>query len=552
MSWYFGFDVAKYSLYRKAILIAVVGGLVFFVSLLLANYSAKYYFTQIFEQARSNNARQLVELREQVSSVLERLNALGLHHQGQGSACNSVLFEELAGLVDVNRFIQETAVELEAGIFCTSYGSVYGAQKGFAYEQSHPGYQFKIGDAIRTYWFNAGSNTTLNSGEILIREGNAHLRINKGILLGALDLDKTVSFSLFERQHPRAVLAIDELVYSPDTITSPEEVVISDEAVFYAYPVKWNELIALLAVPKSYYQAVWGRLLLLYIGGVIALIILILSIASRVYLFKYSLQAKLKNALRDGQLQALYQPIVDMCTGQVVGAEALMRWPLNGRLVSPSQFIPLAESTGLITDLTLRCCEQVAKELSMLLAHSRKYYVSINLSTIALASPGIAKKLHTILSRYAVRPDQVVFEVTESFAVAGVIAESQLFYLREMGYRIALDDFGTGASNLIYLEKLPTDIIKIDKTFVTLDKIHSPDSVWRHMASIAQSLDVTIIVEGVEEVEQIEPLLSEGVRYAQGYYYYKPLAFKELFNVMVENKGTQPEQDFVSEPACLL
>ncbi|APC19608.1 hypothetical protein BLL42_28265 (plasmid) [Pseudomonas frederiksbergensis] len=507
------------------------------VSIALTEYLVGHYFTHLFERTRSFNASQLVEMRNQISRVFEQLHDLDIFNQEQGNACRKEVFLTQAALVDANRFIYETALKVDGGGLCSSYGSESGGLSAFAFEQSHAGYPVNGNGTTRTYWFNAGVGATLDAGEILIRENRVHVRINKGILLDALALDKNVSFALFERGKPVPVLANHAIDYSAEAVATPETIVRTQDAVFYAYPVKWSDLVALISVPAAYYKTVWGWLLLLCVGTLAALFFLLVYTVSRVYRLKFSLRAKLKNALKESQLQMFYQPIVDMRSGEVMGAEALMRWTLDDRSISPVEFIPLAEANGMIVELTEWCCEQVAKDMSVLLSCTENKYVSINLSSVALAAPDIAKKLHNILLRFEIRPAQFVFEITESFTVAGESAQAQLYYLHDLGYKIALDDFGAGSSNLAYLERLPVDIIKIDKSFVTLDKMYSADTMWWHIIRIARSLDLVVIAEGIEGREQVNPLLDVGVKYAQGYYYFKPMPAEQFIGIVTASAG---------------
>jgi EAL domain-containing protein (putative c-di-GMP-specific phosphodiesterase class I) len=248
---------------------------------------------------------------------------------------------------------------------------------------------------------------------------------------------------------------------------------------------------------------------------------------------RVALEAELRTAIASGQLFLVYQPQVDVGTGRIVGVEALVRWrhPTRG-VVSPSQFIPVAEQSGLIVALghwvMREACRQMKEWLDACIAPP---LISVNLSALQFKTPlELERDFDAILAETGVPPHRVELEVTE-----GVLMDASrehgdvLLRLRETGFRLAIDDFGTGFSSLIYLRRYPVDRIKIAQEFmVDLSEGSSNVAIVRAAIGLANALKLEVIVEGVETAEQLELIKAMGAREVQGYYYSKPLRAKEL------------------------
>lgn len=230
-------------------------------------------------------------------------------------------------------------------------------------------------------------------------------------------------------------------------------------------------------------------------------------------------------SLRKSHFYMVYQPIVDSGTGQTVLMEALIRWrhPKLG-LISPGQFIPLAESSGAMIPLGDWLLEQVFKEFGGLSAQQcANLSVSVNLSSYQLDDDDFFRKLERLEQRYELSPESVVFEITETVLVHDT--EKTAACLKELsrkGYRLALDDFGTGYSSLSYLHQFDFDLLKIDKSFVQ-DMINSKAALLlvNNIVSLAHSLELPVIAEGVENREELD-LLAGKCELLQGFYFAKP------------------------------
>lgn len=240
------------------------------------------------------------------------------------------------------------------------------------------------------------------------------------------------------------------------------------------------------------------------------------------------MQSSLREALDfNGGVQAYLQPKVNCANGQLVGAEALCRWELNGNTIAPDEFVPVAEAGGLSSKLTNAMLNQIAdfvksrKELNLPILP-----VAVNLSMNELHLPNFADTMHHHLLALKLSPQTIEFEITENVMMLDPDKTIyELTRLRELGYFLAIDDFGTGYSSLNYLHKLPVHCLKIDKVFINhLDIATAKSSLAATSISIAEKLGLSVIAEGIETQEQHDALKFLGCNYCQGYFFGKPIA----------------------------
>ena len=250
-----------------------------------------------------------------------------------------------------------------------------------------------------------------------------------------------------------------------------------------------------------------------------------------------ALSEDLDKALLRNELYVLYQPIVDLeAGGRPIAVEALLRWqhPIRG-LVSPVQFIPIAERSGAITEIGLYVLEEACKQLA---AWDRPLYVSVNLAPRQLQEPTLVLDVLSILRRTGVEPARLVLEVTES-AIVDQSAIATLATLRGHGIRIAIDDFGTGYSSLHYLTRLPVDILKIDRSFVAeLNGTPEGSAITEAVIRLSHVLHLTTIAEGIETPDQAAELRELGCTIAQGFLYARPTPADDLdFTALAERSA---------------
>jgi diguanylate cyclase (GGDEF)-like protein len=239
-------------------------------------------------------------------------------------------------------------------------------------------------------------------------------------------------------------------------------------------------------------------------------------------LLRHGLKEELQRALEREELILEYQPIVALETGEIVAAEALVRWnhPTRGRLM-PADFVPLAEETGLIVGLGQFVLEQAchqARAWDRADPQARSRAIHVNLSAIELRDSGVTSSVSAALEGAGLEPGRLVLEITESL-VQDTSAGSTLTELRNLGVRLALDDFGTGYSSLGYLRSLPLDILKVARPFVEgMAHGHRESSFVRMIIELAHTLELQVIAEGIESAAELEALRALDCELGQGFY----------------------------------
>ncbi|WP_372625262.1 EAL domain-containing protein [Arsukibacterium sp.] len=241
-------------------------------------------------------------------------------------------------------------------------------------------------------------------------------------------------------------------------------------------------------------------------------------------------ETRLRKAHQNNEFFNVYQPIVDSSKQQMVGAEVLMRWQSADGVVSPVDFIPLAEELRLIVSMTQQLLERALADLSQWRQDGIDIYLSVNLSPQHLEQSNLASHTSALLHKYGIPASCLRFEVTESALMNDQqSAIETMLALSALGIQLALDDFGTGYSSLKYLKQLPIDAIKIDRSFVSdigIDK--SDETIIDAMLSMASSLGMYCIAEGVETSEQLAFFTERQCSLIQGYFFSKPLPAAEI------------------------
>jgi sensor c-di-GMP phosphodiesterase-like protein len=238
---------------------------------------------------------------------------------------------------------------------------------------------------------------------------------------------------------------------------------------------------------------------------------------------------QLSDAVRRHQFIVAYQPIVDLATRRCIGAEALVRWKHQDRIVRPDHFIPLAEHRGLIQAITDQVLDTILFELGEFLHRYRELYVSINLSAPDLTTRRFLDKLTPALAAQRLLPSQIRIEATERAFLDADAAKEVIQAFRDAGHPVYIDDFGTGYSSLSHLQNFQVDALKIDKSFVdTVGQDTASSSVASHIIEMAMTLKVQVIAEGIEHEEQACYLQSRGAHFGQGWLFSAPLSAAEF------------------------
>ena len=252
---------------------------------------------------------------------------------------------------------------------------------------------------------------------------------------------------------------------------------------------------------------------------------------------KMQFERKMRKGLDKGEFELHYQPIVELQSGNIMGFEALMRWRHGNNYVSPVEFIPISEETGLIIEQGRFALELGLKDhqrFSELLENSSSF-ISINLSGLQISNFDEIDRLGLLIKDSNLNPDQIKLEVTETLMLADFShAVEALKRLKKLGISIAIDDFGTGYSSLSYLHQLPLDTLKIDRAFINdMNKTEKSMRVVESITGLALALGMNIVAEGIEEKEQFELLKQLGCQYGQGYYMSRPLPAIEIEKLLI-------------------
>jgi diguanylate cyclase (GGDEF)-like protein/PAS domain S-box-containing protein len=254
---------------------------------------------------------------------------------------------------------------------------------------------------------------------------------------------------------------------------------------------------------------------------------------------RLELRTSLARAVEDGELSVHYQPIVDLVTGRTVAVEALARWvhPTRGP-VSPAQFIPVAEETGLIVPMGRWILQKACADLAAK-PGGEELGLTVNVSVRQLHDCHLVDDVLAALATTGLPASRLTVEITESILMSNTDqALDRLSELRRHGVRIAIDDFGSGYSSLGYLQRFPVDVLKLDRSFVDDLQLDRPvGGVVRAIVELADGLGVRLIAEGIETLDQAEALRRRGCRYGQGFLYARPVPIAELVEAVRGTAG---------------
>jgi sensor c-di-GMP phosphodiesterase-like protein len=316
-------------------------------------------------------------------------------------------------------------------------------------------------------------------------------------------------------------------------------------------------LIATSTVSRTAVLAEHGdlRTAALMVEGVLALLTITLALLLPLRTRSNPI-VEMERALENGEFVPYYQPVVDLRSGRIVGAEVLMRWrKADGTVVPPGNFIPLAESSGLIIDMTRTLMVAVREEFGAVLGRRPKAKFGFNLSARHFDDDRILADVRDIFSGSPIRMSQIVLEVTEREPLEDLDAARRIIAgLQELGCKIAIDDVGTGHGGLSYMLKFGANYIKIDKMFVDAigSERHSM-TIIETLINLARDMRMEVFAEGVETLEQVKYLRERGIYLAQGFAFAPPLPgpqFRELFEAaypLGSNDPTPPATPAVSD-----
>ncbi len=255
---------------------------------------------------------------------------------------------------------------------------------------------------------------------------------------------------------------------------------------------------------------------------------------------RLALAHDLRNAIATGQLSIVFQPKVAVADGRLTGVECLSRWshPVLGE-VRPDEFIPVAERTGAIGELTSWMLREALAHAARWRADGRRWNVAVNISVRNLLDATLAADLRRLLAEADTDPASITLEITESHVMSDAVRATRVLeQLATLGVRLSIDDFGTGYSSLAYLQRLPVHEVKIDRSFVAALRLErGADAIVRSVLDLARNLDLSVVAEGVEDAETFDRLRVLGCDEAQGYFFAAPMSAADLERFADEHAG---------------
>ncbi len=258
------------------------------------------------------------------------------------------------------------------------------------------------------------------------------------------------------------------------------------------------------------------------------------------------LDRRVRTAVDSDDLELVYQPLVDLVDGRVVAAEALLRWPGSG--VSPTEFVPRLEQTGLIVEVGALVLRRAVEQAAVWWRAGRSTGISVNLSPLQMGGADLVPRVRDALAASGLPPERLTLEVTETLLLRDLDASVELLQqLRATGVRVALDDFGTGYSSLAYLHRLPIDVLKVDRSFIRAAAVSARDEVvLRSIVALGRELGLSVVAEGVQDESQVDLLLSLGCRVAQGFLLAGPTRGEDVPETVVLPSSASGAHDLVT------
>lgn len=534
------FVTALRQFFYRPWMLATLAALASAAVLLTASFGIALHQMKQSESAQMNaQGERFLERLEQVFGQLrhsvDQLQAQPLR------GCSAAMMVALREAALGSRFIYEAAY-VDRSFACSNRGALP------AFVPLRPP---DIQGPTYSYWLNTTTEPDENLAALMLGRGNFLVSTSRGHLTDVVDLPPDGSLLVVLDNGNRAIPVLGPRQPWPPAagwwVSGHTALLELSDRLVYRMPTKSPDYQLVLIAPRANLPLrMNGTLWLLFPGSVLAACC-IGWLVLQLILQRRSMSSELQNALRRGELQVLYQPIIELDSRRCVGAEALVRWRRpDGSLTSPDLFIPLAENTGQICDITDFVLQRVLEQLGHLLRTHRNLYISVNLAACDVMVPRIGRVAARLLAHHRVSPRQIAFEVTERGLIDVVVARDNLQALRAVGHQVLIDDFGTGYCSLAYLQTLPVDCLKIDKAFIdALGHDAASSGVAPHIIRMAHDLHLRVIAEGIECEDQAVLLNSEGVNYGQGWLFAHPLNARQFIELVVRGRyrGAPPTTD---------
>ncbi|CAK13078.1 putative signal transduction protein; EAL domain protein [Pseudomonas entomophila L48] len=481
------------------------------------------------EQMNARGERFLDRLEQVFGQLREGVDQL----EGQNlRGCGPAMLEQLQQVALKSRFIYEAAY-VDGRDSCSSRGVDRQVDSLRRPDIRGPTY---------SYWLNTTTEPNDNLAALMLGRGRFLVSTSRGHLSDVVDLPPGGSLLVVLDRGNRAIPVLGPEQRWPPTADWPPSLHKSllelPDRLVYLMSTKSPDYQLVLIAPRASMPLRLNGLLWLLFPGSVVLAGCIGWLVLQLIQQRRSMSSELQQALRRGELQVLYQPIFELDSRRCVGAEALVRWRRpDGSLTSPELFIPLAENTGQIREITDFVLQRVLEQLGQLLRANSWLYISVNLAACDVMEPRIGRVAQRLLAQHRVAASQIAFEVTERGLIDVVVARDNLQTLRAVGHQVLIDDFGTGYCSLAYLQTLPVDCLKIDKAFIdALGHDAASSGVAPHIIRMAHDLHLRVIAEGIESEDQAELLNSEGVNYGQGWLFAHPLNARQFVELITRGR----------------
>jgi len=531
------FQLLRGLLYRPWLLASLAASASAFL-LLLGSLGVAMHQVQANESEQMNaRGERFLERLEQIFGQLrqsvDQLQSLNIH------GCNFEMLSALQQAAFNNRFVFEAAY-MDDQQSCSS-------RLGDRSFESLPPPDIK--GPTYSYWLNTSTEPDDNRAALILGRGPFRVSTSRGHLTDVVDLPPGGSLLVVLDHGTRAVPVLGPVQPWPPesenwSPSSKKALLELPDRLIYRMPTKSPDYQLVLIAPRTSQPLKMSGALWLLFPGSLLLAWCIGWMVLQVVQQSRSMSSQLQGALRRGELQVLYQPIFELASRRCVGAEALVRWRRpDGTLTSPELFIPLAENTGQIRQITDFVLQRVFDQLGQLLRANPQLYISVNLAACDVMVPRIGRVAARLLAANHVAASQIAFEVTERGLIDVVVARDNLQALRAVGHQVLIDDFGTGYCSLAYLQTLPVDCLKIDKAFVdALGHDAASSGVAPHIIRMAHALQLRVIAEGIEYEDQAQLLNSEGVNYGQGWLFAHPLNARQFAELITRGRRLGPRR----------
>lgn len=525
------------SLFLRPWLLAALAASASAILLLSASLGVAMHQVQQSESEQMNaKGERFLERLEQIFSQLRE----GVDHL-QAQPLRGCTPQMLAALQQVgfnNRFVFEAAY-IDGDTRCSNRLGEHSTEPVRPPDIQGPTY---------SYWLNTSAEPNDNLAALMLGRGHFRISTSRGHLSDVVDLPPGGSLLVVLDNGMRAVPVLGPAQAWPPssdgTLDVADAMVELPDRLVYRMPTKSPDYQLVLITPKASLPLKMNGVIWLLFPGSVLLAWCIGWLVLQLVRQRQSMSSELQGALRRGELQVLYQPILELNSRRCVGAEALVRWRHpDGTLTSPDLFIPLAENTGQIRQITDFVLQRVLEQLGQLLRANPQLYISINLAACDVMVPRIGRVAARLLALHRVAASQIAFEVTERGLIDVVVARDNLQALRSVGHQVLIDDFGTGYCSLAYLQTLPVDCLKIDKAFIdALGHDAASSGVAPHIIRMAHALQLRVIAEGIEYEDQALLLNSEGVNYGQGWLFAHPLSARQFAELVTRGRRRGPRR----------